>query len=80
MADEKPALVLHLTTAGEPLLFTLPPDDLDTLRKRLPLWLDHGSVEQVETAAGATISVNFRHVAVAYVDDLQRRGKVFGLH
>lgn len=80
MADQKPALVLHLTAGGDPLLFTIAPDDVEQLQKRLPLWLDHGSVQQVETAEGATISVNFAHVAAAYVDDLQRKGKVFGLH
>lgn len=79
MAEDKPALVLHLTTGSEPLLFALPQEGLETLRKRLPLWLDHGSTEQVATQDGATISVNFGHVAVAYVDDLQRRGKIFGL-
>lgn len=80
MADEKPALVLHLTAGGDPLLFTLPAEEVELLQKRLPLWLDHGSVEQVPTTDGATVSVNFAHVAVAYVDDLQRKGKVFGLH
>lgn len=77
--SDKPALVLHLTTGGEPLLFALPKEDVADLRKRLPLWLDHGSTEQVDTHDGATISVNFAHVAVAYIDDLQRHGKVFGL-
>ncbi|MGH3434587.1 MAG: hypothetical protein ACRDQB_17305 [Thermocrispum sp.] len=79
MADDKPALVLHLSAGGDPLLFALSKEGLETLHKRLPLWLEHGSTEQVETQDGATISVNFGHVAVAYVDDLQRRGKVFGL-
>lgn len=80
MAEEKPALVLHLTAGGDPLLFTVAAEDVEKLQKRLPLWLDHGSVQQVETADGTTVSINFAHVAVAFVDDLQRKSKVFGLH
>jgi hypothetical protein len=80
MADEKPALVLHLATGGEPLLFALPPEDVDELEKKLRLLLEHGSVESVRTKDQSTITINFAHVAVAYIDDLQRKNKVFGLH
>ncbi|GHE99579.1 hypothetical protein GCM10017786_35950 [Amycolatopsis deserti] len=80
MADEKPALVLHLATGGEPLLFALPPEDVDELEKDLHLHLEHGSVQTVRTKEGSRVTVNFAHVAVAYIDDLQRKNKVFGLH
>ncbi|ASR33778.1 hypothetical protein BAY61_00885 [Prauserella marina] len=80
MADEKPALVLHLISGGEPLLFALDPETVPELEKQLHLHLDHGSVEPVTSREGTTILVNFAHVAVAYIDDLQRKGKVFGLH
>ncbi|NIH86067.1 hypothetical protein [Amycolatopsis granulosa] len=80
MADEKPALVLHLATGGEPLVFALAPDDVDELDKELHLLLEHGTVQLVKTREGSTVSINFRHVAVAYIDDLQRKNKVFGLH
>lgn len=80
MADEKPALVLHLVNGGEPLLFALRPDDVPELRKQVRLHLEHGSVETVHTSEGRTVQINFAHVAVAYIDDLQRQGKVFGLH
>jgi hypothetical protein len=80
MAEEKPALVLHLATGGEPLLFALPPEDVDELEKKLRLLLEHGSVESVRTKDQSTITINFAHVAVAYIDDLQRKNKVFGLH
>ena len=79
MADEKPALVLHLATGGEPLLFALPPEDVEELTKDLHLHLEHGSVQTVRTKEGSSITVNFGHVAVAYIDDLQRKNKVFGL-
>ncbi|MEU0462762.1 hypothetical protein ABZ215_02020 [Amycolatopsis sp. NPDC006131] len=79
MSDEKPALVLHLATGGEPLLFALPPEDVEELEKELHLLLEHGSVQTVTTKEGAKVSVNFSQVAVAYIDDLQRKNKVFGL-
>ncbi|MGH3516892.1 MAG: hypothetical protein ACRDQ7_05645 [Haloechinothrix sp.] len=80
MADERPALVLHLAAGGEPLLFALPPEDRAELEKKLHLLLEHGSVETVRTKERSTVSVNFAHVALAYIDDLQRKGTVFGLH
>jgi hypothetical protein len=79
MADEKPALVLHLATGGEPLMFALPPEDAGELEKKLRLLLEHGSVESVRTKDQSTITINFAHVAAAYIDDLQRKNKVFGL-
>jgi hypothetical protein len=80
MADNKPALVLHLATGGEPLVFALDGEDADELAKKLHLLLEHGSVESVRIKEGTRVSINFAHVAAGYVDDLQRRGKVFGLH
>lgn len=80
MADTKPALVLHLATGGEPLVFALPAEGVEELASKLPLLLEHGSTESLETKEDSKISVNFAHVAVAYIDDLQRKGKVFGLH
>jgi hypothetical protein len=79
MADEKPALVLHLANGGEPLMFALPPEDTEELEKKLYLLLEHGSVESVRTKDQSTVTINFAHVAAAYIDDLQRKHKVFGL-
>lgn len=79
MADQKPALVLHLATGGEPLMFALPDEEVDELAKNLHLLLEHGSVHPVRTKEGSTVTVHFGHVAVAYIDDLQRKSKVFGL-
>jgi hypothetical protein len=80
MADTRPALVLHLAAPTEPLLFALPPEDAEDLDKRLHLMLEHRSVEAIRTKEGSTVHVNFAQVAVAYIDDLQRKGRVFGLH
>lgn len=80
MAETKPALVLHLATGGEPLVFAVTSDEADDLAKKLHLLVEHGSVETVRTKEDTTVVVNFSHVAAAYLDDLQRKGKVFGLH
>ncbi|ATY15959.1 hypothetical protein CU254_40445 [Amycolatopsis sp. AA4] len=78
MADSKPALVLHLSAGGEPLIFPLTADSSETVQEKLPDLLKHGGVHSLETRDGNTVSVNFVHVAAAYVDDLSRKGK-FGL-
>lgn len=80
MADDKPVLVLHLATGGDPLFFAIPADDRAELERKLHLLIEHGSTESVRTQEGSRVSVNFGHVAVAYIDDMQRKGKVFGLH
>ncbi len=79
MAEDKPALVLHLVSGGDPLLFPLRAEDVDELGGQLHLHLEHGSIEKVHTTDGLTVNVNFAHVAAAYIDNLQRRGKVFGM-
>ncbi|WP_116049007.1 hypothetical protein [Amycolatopsis palatopharyngis] len=77
---ERPALVLHLAAGGETLMFALPPDDYEELEQELRTLLVKGTVRAVHTKDGATVAINFANVAVAYIDDLQRKGKVFGLH
>jgi hypothetical protein len=80
MAEKKLALVVHLATGGEPLVFALTDEVAEDLEVRLPALLQHGKTESVRTKEDSRVNVNFAHVAVAYVDDLQRRGKVFGMH
>jgi hypothetical protein len=80
MADQKPALVLHLAAGGEPLIFALPLDESAKLEGRLPQLVKSGAVETVLTKDDSKVTINFGHVAAAYIDDLQRKGKVFGLH
>jgi hypothetical protein len=80
MADQKPALVLHLASGGEPLLFAVSDEDATKLEEKLPEFVKNNAVESVQTKDGSKITVNFAHVVVAYIDDLQRKGRVFGLH
>lgn len=79
MADPKPALVLHLAAGGEPLLFALPPDESPKIEEKLAEFIRTGAVHSVRTKDGSTVAINFAQVAAAYIDDLQRTGKVFGL-
>ncbi|HWD07380.1 MAG TPA: hypothetical protein VG674_33575 [Amycolatopsis sp.] len=78
MADPKPVLVLHLASGGEPLLFPLAADNSAAVREMIPDLLRNSSVHSVQTRDGYPLTVNFGHVAAAYVDDLSRKGK-FGL-
>lgn len=80
MADPKPALVLHLATGGEPLLFALTTEESGKLAGRLAQLLKSGAVETVTTKDDSAVAINFAHVAAAYIDDLARKSKVFGLH
>ena len=80
MADPKPVLVLHLTSGGEPLTFALSTEETEKLQQKLPGLLKSGGVETVQTKEDSAVSINFAHVAAAYLDDLTRKSKVFGLH
>lgn len=80
MADPKPALVLHLATGGEPLLFALTIDESEKVAGKLAHLLKTGAVETVTTKDDKVVAVNFAHVAAAYVDDLTRKSTVFGMH
>lgn len=77
---DKPALVLHLRSGSDPLLFALSIEEYEALEAKLPQLVGGGGVETLHTKNGATVTVNFAQVAVAYIDDLQRSSKVFGLH
>jgi hypothetical protein len=80
MADPKPALVLHLATGGEPLLFALTTEGSGKLAGRLAQLVRAGAVETVTTKDHSEVAINFAHVAAAYVDDLTRKSTVFGMH
>lgn len=77
---EKPALVLHLVSGNEPLLFALDHQDYASLEPKLAQMVQERTVQTIRTKDGSSVTVNFSHVAVAYLDDLQRKNKVFGLH
>jgi hypothetical protein len=80
MADPKPALVLHLATGGEPLLFALTTEESGKLAGKLAQLVKTGAVVTVTTKADSVVAINFAHVAAAYIDDLNRKSTVFGMH
>jgi hypothetical protein len=79
MADPKPALVLHLATGGEPLLFALTTEESGKLADKLTQFVRAGAVEPVTTKDDKVVAINFAHVAAAYIDDLTRKTTVFGM-
>ncbi len=79
MADPKPALVLHLATGGEPLLFALTTEESGKLAGKLTQLVKAGAVETVTTKDDQQVAINFAHVAAAYLDDLTRKTTVFGM-
>jgi len=76
---DKPALVLHVNGTSEPLLFALSTEVYEQLGTRLPAMVRAADVETITTKNGAEVTINFMHVAAAYLDDLQRGRKPFGL-
>lgn len=80
MADPKPALVLHLATGGEPLLFALTTEEAGKLAGKLATLVQEGTVETVTTKDDVDVAINFAHVAAAYINDLTRKSTVFGMH
>lgn len=60
-------------------MFALPPESSDQLGEKLAGFVKAGGVESVVTKDNSTVTINFAHVAAAYVDDLNRK-KVFGLN
>ena len=79
MADPKPALVLHLATGGEPLLFALTTEESGKLAGKLTQLVKAGAVETVTTKDDQQVAINFANVAAAYLDDLTRKTTVFGM-
>lgn len=78
MSDKKRALVLHLPSGGEPLVFALSEEGATVLEAQLPQLLSEGVVQTPALADGTTVAVNFAHVATAHIDELPRRARVYG--
>ena len=55
-------------------------DESAKLTGKLAQLVKTGAVETVTTKDGAEVAINFAHVAAAYVDDLNRKSTVFGMH
>lgn len=78
MADSKRALVLHVSTGGEPLVFALSEQGASDLDTKLTDLLTEGKVYAPALADGSTVAVNFAHVATAHLDELPPLSRVYG--
>ena len=78
MADSKRALVLHVSTGGEPLVFALSDDGARDLEAKLTELLADGRVYAPKLADGSTVAVNFAHVVTAHLDELPPLARVYG--
>jgi hypothetical protein len=78
MADQKRALVLHVSTGGEPLVFALSEQGANDLDDKLTELLTEGRVYAPALADGSTVAVNFAHVATAHLDELPPLARVYG--
>lgn len=78
MADQKRALVLHLSGGGEPLVFALSADGASDLDSRLTELLSAGAVYAPTLADGSKVAVNFGQVVTAHLDELPPLARVYG--
>jgi hypothetical protein len=78
MSDQKRALVLHLHGGGEPLVFALSAAGAADLAPNLAGFMAAGDVHDQELADGNTVTINFRHVVTALVDELPPLARVYG--
>ena len=78
MADKKPALVLHLAGAPQPLHVALDAEEASTLTERLPGLMSSGEPVALSTADGTVFVVNFTHVATAHIESTRSDSNAYG--
>lgn len=78
MTELKPALVLHLVGAGQPLHVALDVTEAESLTERLPDLMSSGAPASLTTADGAVFAVNFAHVATAHVESSRSDAHAYG--
>ena len=74
----KNALVLHLASGGEPLVYALSDASAKGLANRLQTLMSSGAVDTPELEDGNRVAVNFAHVVTAHFDELPPRTQVYG--
>nr|WP_042184349.1 hypothetical protein [Kibdelosporangium sp. MJ126-NF4]CEL16240.1 hypothetical protein [Kibdelosporangium sp. MJ126-NF4]CTQ94164.1 hypothetical protein [Kibdelosporangium sp. MJ126-NF4] len=75
---KKNALVLHLASGGEPLVYALSAAAAKELTPRLQTLMTSGAVDTPELEDGAQVTINFAHVATAHFDELPPLSRVYG--
>jgi hypothetical protein len=67
--NHKTALVLHLASGGEPLVYALSADGAKTLAGRLHTLMTAGAVDAPQLEDESTVTINFGLVAAAHFED-----------
>jgi hypothetical protein len=67
---KKNALVLHLASGGEPLVYALSVAAAKGLAGRLQTLMSSGAVDTPELEDGSTATINFALIATAHFDEL----------
>lgn len=67
---KKNALVLHLASGGEPLVYALADDSAQALAGRLHTLMTSGGVDNPQLEDDSKVTINFAHVASAHFDEL----------
>jgi hypothetical protein len=75
---KKNALVLHLASGGEPMVYALSEAAAKGLSGRLQTLMSSGSVDTPELENGAHVTINFGQVAIAHFDELPPMSNVVG--
>ncbi|SDJ21321.1 hypothetical protein SAMN05192558_109342 [Actinokineospora alba] len=78
MSDSQRTLILHLASGGEPVVFTLSPKSVKSLKPRLPVLMASGGVDTLELEDGNAVAVNFGHVVTAHLDELPSHVRAYG--
>ena len=69
MSEKRPALVLHLAGAPQPLHIALDPAEAEPLNARRPELMDSGGTTLLAMADGGRFAVNFGQVATAHLEN-----------
>ncbi|ONI72629.1 hypothetical protein ALI144C_42165 [Actinosynnema sp. ALI-1.44] len=75
---KKNALVLHLASGGEPLVYALSAAAAEGLASKLPTLMTSGAVDAPDLEDGTKVTINFAHVATAHFDELPPSSRVYG--
>jgi hypothetical protein len=76
--SRKNALVLHVATGGEPLVYALSVAEAKELAGRLQTLMTTGAVVTPELEDGSKVAINFAHIVTAHFDELPPMSRVYG--
>lgn len=78
MSTSRPALVLHLAGASQPLHIALADSEAQTLAGALGELMASGETKSLSTADGGSFAVNFGHVATAHIEANRSDSHAYG--